>query len=80
MKVELVEKYLENRYGNSSLVEKIDHFKLDNLFIYDTSNKNLIWYVDVEYDLCNWFGVGNYYEIIHSWFFKRFGKEIGYDK
>jgi hypothetical protein len=80
MNIEIVEKYLESRYGNSSLDEKKDHYKLDNLFLYETSNKELIWYVDVESDLYSWFGPGNYDEIIHSWFFKRFGKEIGYDK
>jgi hypothetical protein len=80
MKVEIVEKYLESRYGNSSLTKKQDDYKLDDLFIYETSNKKLVWYVDVESDLYSWFGPGNYYELIHSWFFKRFGKEIGYDK
>jgi hypothetical protein len=80
MKVELIEKYLEDRYGNSSLTKIQNGYRLDDLFIYETLNKKLIWYIDVESDLCSWFGPDNYYEIIHSWFIKTFGKEIGYDK
>jgi hypothetical protein len=80
MKVEIVEQYLDDRYGNSSLKKNQDGYKLDDLFIYVNENKELRWYVNIETDLYAWFGPGNYYNLIHTWFFKRFGKEIGYDK
>ena len=80
MKVELIEKYLEDKYSSLSITKIQNGYKLDDLFIYETPKKKLSWYVDVESDLYSWFGPGNYYEIIHSWFFKIFGKKIGYDK
>jgi hypothetical protein len=80
MKVEIVEQYLEGRYGDMSLVKKQDGYKLDNLFIYLNKNKELKWYIKVETELYSWFGPGNYYEIIHNWFFNKFGEKIGYDK
>jgi len=80
MNVELIEKYLGDRYGDMSLVKKQDGYKLDDLFIYLSKNKELKWYVNIETDLYAWFGPGNYYDIIRNWFFKQFGKEIGYDE
>jgi hypothetical protein len=80
MNVELIEKFLRDKYGTLSLVKKQDGYKLDDLFIYQNKNNELRWYVDIETDLYAWFGPGNYYNIIHNWFFKQFGKEIGYDK
>jgi len=80
MKVELIEKYLEDKYNSLSITKIQNGYKLDGLFIYETPKKKLSWYVDVESDLYSWFGPGNYYEIIHSWFIKTFGKEIRYDK
>jgi hypothetical protein len=56
MKVEIVEQYLDDRYGNSSLKKNQDGYKLDDLFIYVNENKELRWYVNVESDLYSWFG------------------------
>jgi len=78
MNVELIEKYLVSKYGKSPLVKKQDGYTIDDLFIYQ--NKELRWYVNIETDLYAWFGPGNYYNIIRNWFFKQFGKEIGYDE
>lgn len=80
MKTETIEKYLDNKYGNMSVVKKQDGYKLDDLFIYLNKTKELKWYVNVEWDLVCWFGKENYYNIIRDWFFKRYGKEIGYDE
>jgi hypothetical protein len=80
MNVELVKQYLETRYNNLSLIKNKEVYKLGDVFIYEIPKKKLIWYVNVESELLSWFGPGNYYELIHSWFFNRFGEEIGYDK
>jgi len=80
MNIELIEKYLGDKYGDMSLIKKQDGYKLDDLFIYVEKNKELRWYIKVESELFAWFGPGNYYDIIRNWFFKQFGKEIGYDK
>jgi hypothetical protein len=80
MNVELVKQYLETRYSDLSLIKNNEGYKLGDVFIYQISKKKLIWYVNVESELLSWFGSGNYYELIHSWFFNRFGEEIGYDK
>ena len=50
------------------------------VFVYDSSEKELRWYIDVESDLYTWFGPDNYYKVIHDWFMKQFSKEIGYDE
>lgn len=80
MNEELIKKYLVNKYGNSPLVELQDGYAIKGLFIYKNEEKDLRWYVNVEMDLCAWFGPGNYYNIIRDWFFEQFGKEIGYNK
>ena len=80
MNVELIEQYLGDKYGSLSLTKKRETYMLDDLFVYDSSEKKLIWYIDVESDLFSWFGPGNYYQVIHNWFIIKFGKEIGYDK
>jgi hypothetical protein len=80
MNVELIEKYLEDKYGSLSLIKKQNTYILNNLFLYNTLEKELRWYIDVESDLFAWFGQGDYYQVIHDWFIKRFGKKIGYDK
>jgi hypothetical protein len=80
MNIELIEKYLEDKYGNLSLTKKQNDYNLIDLFVYNISEKKLRWYIDVESDLLSWFGPGNYYQVIHDWFIKRFGKKIGYDK
>jgi hypothetical protein len=80
MNVELIEQYLGDKYGSLSLTKKRDTYILDDLFVYDISLKGLRWYVDVESDLFTWFGPGDYYQVIHDWFIKKFGKKIGYDK
>jgi hypothetical protein len=85
MNIELIKKYLEDKYGNMSL-NKLSNFmgdyyyNLNELFIYDVNEKKLNWYIDVESDLYSWFGQGNYYEVINSWFITKFGKEIGHGK
>jgi hypothetical protein len=80
MNVELIEKYLEDKYGNLSLTKKQNDYYLIDLFVYNIPEKKLRWYIDVESDLLSWFGPGNYYQVIHDWFIKTFGKKIGYDK
>lgn len=80
MNIDLIEKYLTDKYGGVSLTKKRDNYILDDLFVYDSLDKTLKWYIDVESDLLSWFGPGNYYQVIHNWFIKRFGKKIGYDK
>ena len=80
MNLDLIEKYLTDKYGGVSLTKKHYTYMLDDLFVYDSSEKSLRWYIDVESDLFSWFGPGNYYQVIHDWFIKRFGKKIGYDK
>lgn len=80
MNVELIEQYLGDKYGSLSLTKKTYTYILDDLFVYDSLEKTLKWYIDVESDLLSWFGPGNYYQVIHDWFIKRFGKKIGYDK
>jgi hypothetical protein len=80
MNVELIEQYLGDKYGSLSLTKKRDTYILDDLFVYDSSEKELRWYIDVESDLYTWFGPDNYYKVIHDWFMKQFSKEIGYDE
>jgi hypothetical protein len=80
MNINLIEKYLEDKYGSLSLTKKRNDYILNDLFDYNILEKELRWYIDVESDLFAWFGPGNYYRVIHDWFIKRFGKEIGYDK
>jgi hypothetical protein len=81
MKVELIEKYLTDKYGGLLVTKtKVHLIEFNDLFVYDRIDKTVMWYIDVESDLYSWFGPDNYYEIIHSWFIKQFSKEIGYDK
>ena len=80
MNVELIEQYLGDKYGSLSLTKKLDTYILDDLFVYDSLEKTLKWYIDVESDLYTWFGPDNYYKVIHDWFMKQFSKEIGYDE
>ena len=81
MNIDLIEKYLTDKYGGLSVTKSKTHLiEFNDLFVYDRRDKTVMWYIDVESDLFAWFGSDNYYKVIHDWFMKQFCKEIGYDE
>ena len=81
MNIDLIEKYLTDKYGGLSVTKtKLHLIEFNDLFVYDQRDKTVMWYIDVESDLFAWFGPDNYHKVIHDWFKKQFSKEIGYDE
>lgn len=83
MNVDLIEKYLTDKYDWLSISKtktRVEFIEFNDVFVYDRTDRVVRWHIDVESNLFSWFGPGNYYQVIHDWFIKKFGKAIGYDE
>jgi hypothetical protein len=74
-KKQLILDYLELKYGGSEVYDNEQTMGINGVCVYLKKLKMVGFVGKTNYELCDWFGDGDYRFVMKKWFFKKYKLE-----